>query len=106
MDDNLKMNEAIRKNESLKKIQSLLKKFNDTFDIEANIITDENGEEVTNGLRIKKLNGDGAAFMDDIFSTFFQIVKSASDEHELVYDAKKGLAIAHKKVVYEIEDLN
>ena len=102
--DNLKANESLRKTESLKKIHSLLKRFNETFTIEANIITDENGEEVTNGLHIKKLNNDGAEFMDDIFSTFSQIVKGASDEHELVYDEQKGLAIAHKKIVYEIEE--
>lgn len=90
-------------NEPLKKIQSLLKKFNTTFTIEANIIT-QDGEEVTNGLRIKSLNNDGVDFMDDIFDTFSKIVHSASDQHELVYDEQKGLALARKRITYEIED--
>lgn len=87
----------------LKKIQILIKRFNDTFEIEPNIVND-NGDDITNSLRIKKLNNDGVEFMNDIFSTFAQIVKSISPEHELVYDKMKGLALARRKVIYEIED--
>ena len=90
-------------NESLKKIQSLLKKFNSTFTIEANIV-EENGEEVTNGLRITALNNDGVEFMDEIFDVFARIVHASSDSHELVYDEQRGLALARKKITYEIED--
>lgn len=102
MDDHT--TDTLRKHESLKKIQSLIHKFNDTFEIEANIITDKNGENITNGLRLKKLNNDGVDFMDEIFSTFSQIVQNISSEHDIVYDEAKGLALAHKKVIYEIED--
>ena len=91
-------------NESIKKIQSLVKKFNDTFEIEANICEDENGETITDGLRIKGLNNDGVAFMNEIFDMFSTIVHASSDEYELVYDEQRGLAMAKKKITYEIED--
>jgi hypothetical protein len=89
--------------DALKKVNSLIKKFNTTFEIEANI-TEVDGEQITDGLRIKKLNDDGKEFMDELFETFAQIVHATSDDYELVYDINHGLALARKKITYEIED--
>lgn len=88
---------------AFKKVQILIKQFNETFDIEANIIKDEKtGEEITDGFKIKGLKNDGSAFLDEIFNTLVQMVRIASDDHELVYDAKRGFAIAKKITSYEL----
>jgi hypothetical protein len=44
--------------------------------------------------------------MDEMFDMFAAIIKNISDEHELVYDEDKGLAIAKKQVIinYVFED--
>lgn len=88
---------------AFKKVQSLIKQFNDTFEVEARIIkNEETGEEVTDGLRIKSLKNDGTEFLDEIFDTLVNMIHIASDNHELVYDREKGFAIAKKTVSYEI----
>jgi hypothetical protein len=51
---------------------------------------------------VKKLNDDGKEFMDELFETFAQIVHATSDDYELVYDINHGLALARKKITYEI----
>ncbi|MNN11069.1 hypothetical protein D3C81_1240100 [compost metagenome] len=92
-------------NETLKRINEFLKAFNKTFEIEANIITD-NEELIADGLKIKGLKGNGSDFVNITYDTFNSIVKSISEDHELIYDEKIGLAIAKKivKTNYEIEE--
>lgn len=97
------MNETTKLS-ALKKVQTLIKQFNSTFEIEANISIDDSGEQVTDGLKIKELKNDGSQFLDEIFDTLANMVHIASNEHELVYDKEKGFAIAKKKIVYELED--
>ena len=96
--------DTLKRDSALKKVQSLIKKFNSTFVIEANIEKNEEGEEVASGLRIKELKDNGSEFLDEIFDTLVDMVRIASDEHELVYDEKRGFAIARRKVTYEIEE--
>lgn len=99
------MNNSYLKESALRKVNTLIKQFNATFTIEANITTDENtGEQITNGLRIKELKNDGTEFVDEIFDTLASMVHIASDEHELVYDKDRGFAIAKKRISYVIED--
>lgn len=90
-------------NEALKKINTLMKKFNDTFEIEANIVSDENGEEVASGLKIANLKNDGNEYINELFSMFGSIIESVSKDHELIYMPDKGLVIA-KKVIREVMD--
>lgn len=86
-------------NDTLKKINLLLAKFNQTFDIEANIVDD-----TTDTLMIKGLKNDGKEFMSEMFDIFAKIVKqSSADDYELVYDIHYGLALAKKKIVVEYE---
>ena len=94
----------LNNNPTLKKVQLLVKQFNSTFNIEANIEKNETGEEVTSGLKIKELKNDGSEFLDEIFDTLANMVRIASKDHELVYDKKKGFAIAKKTISYVIED--
>jgi hypothetical protein len=86
-------------NETLKKLQVLIKLFNDTFELEPAV-----EGELVNALKLKSLKNDGEQFMDELFDVFSNIVKSCSNEYELIYTAEKGLAIAKKIVTYQIED--
>ncbi|AEO93654.1 gp395 [Bacillus phage G] len=92
-------------NETIKKINSLLKVFNDTFEIEAKLV-EEGGEQVAAGVKINGLKNDGTHFINDFHSTFNSIVQSLSDEHEVIYHEEKGLAVARKvvKTEYVIEE--
>lgn len=92
--------------ETLKRIHELLKKFNGTFQVSANITQNEMGEDIANGLKIDGLKSDGSEFMDEMFDMFAAIIQNVSDEHELVYDVDKGLVIAKKQVTvsYVFED--
>lgn len=87
----------IKENETLKKINDLLKSFNTTFDIKANLSV-ENGEVVADGLIIESLKNNGVEFVGSLHDTFNTIVQSISSEHEVIYDETKGLVIA-KKIV-------
>jgi hypothetical protein len=91
--------------ETLKRINALLKTFNGTFDIEADLVK-ENGETVAAGLKIKNVKNDGKQFIGVLHETFNSIVQSLSSEHEVIYNEDKGLVIAKKVVVtdYVIED--
>lgn len=91
--------------ETLKKINELLKSFNDTFKVDANIV-EEDHELVIDGLKITGLKNDGSNFVTSFHETFNTIVKSLSDEHEVIYNEDKGLVIAKKVVKTEflIED--
>jgi hypothetical protein len=84
--------------ETLKRINDLLKKFNSTFEVSANIIKAENGEEIANGIKINGMKSDGSEFIGDMFDMFTAIIETISDEYELVYDINKGLVIAKKQV--------
>lgn len=90
-------------NEVLKKINDLMKQFNNTFEIEANIVKDDNGEEVASGLKIKNIKNDGSEYINELFDMFGAIIGSVSDKHELIYMPDKGLVIA-KKVMREVLD--
>lgn len=99
------INHTYIRESAFKKVQNLVRSFNDTFEIEAHIVKDDNtGEEITDGLRIKALKNDGSEFLDEIFDTLINMVHIASDNHELIYDVNKGFAIAKKKISYEIID--
>lgn len=93
--------------DTLKTINNLLKSFNNTFEVSANIVS-ENDEQVADGLKIVGLKSDAdqtqfVSLMHDIFNT---IIRSISEEHELIYDEDHGLVIAKKivKTDYKIED--
>jgi hypothetical protein len=88
------------KMETIKKIGDLLKSFNSTFDLEAHIDEDDD-ELVASGLKIKKLKSNGYEFVGDLYETFNAIIKSVSEEHELIYDETRGLVIA-KKIVRQV----
>jgi hypothetical protein len=89
-----------QKTETIKKINKLLKKFNDTFDLEANIMKDDD-EFVASGLKIKNLKNNGTEFIGEMYDIFSTIIETLSDEHELIYDEFKGIVIA-KKVVKQV----
>lgn len=93
-------------NETLKRINDLLKVFNKTFETEANLVQ-EGDEMVAYGVKIKNLKNDGIEFIDAFHQTFNSIVRSISDEHEVIYDDEKGLVIARKiiKTEYVIDDI-
>lgn len=95
----------VRDNETLQKINSLLKAFNETFDVKANL-TKEGDEMVAVGLKIESLKNDGIQFVGTLHDTFNAIVQTISNDHEVIYDEEKGLAIARKvvKTDYVIED--
>lgn len=95
----------IKENETLQKINSLLKTFNETFDVKANL-TVEGNEIVAEGLKIESLKNDGIQFVGTLHDTFNTIVQAISNEHEVIYDEEKGLAIARKivKTDYVLED--
>ena len=95
-------NQELIKTAAFDKVKKLIQEFNNTFEIEPIIITNENGEEVTDDFKIKSLKNDGSIFLDEIFDTLLNMVHITSDEHELVYDVKKGFALAKKKISYEI----
>jgi len=94
--------QEIIKNSAFKKVKKLIDEFNNTFEIEPIIITNEEGEKVTDDFKIKSLKNDGSVFLDEIFDTLLNMVHITSDEHELVYDINKGFALAKKKISYEI----
>jgi hypothetical protein len=87
-------------NETLNKLNTLLKKFNNTFDLKANVIED-NGEDVANGFKIDKLKDDGSEFINELFDIVGSIVVSISNEHELIFNQEKGLVIAKKVVTVD-----
>lgn len=92
--------------ETIKKINEVLKKFNNTFELEAHI--DKDGEEmIASGLQIKNMKNNGHEFVGILYETFNAIIKSISSEHEMIYDEDKGLVIAKKviKTDYYIEDI-
>ena len=95
-------NQEIIKTAAFNKVKKLIQEFNNTFEIEPVIITNEEGEEVTDDFKIKSLKNDGSVFLDEIFDTLLNMVHITSDEHELVYDVNKGFALAKKKISYEI----
>jgi hypothetical protein len=86
--------------ETIKKINDLLKKFNETFDLEAHIEKDNN-ELVASGLKIKNIKNNGYDFVGELYDMFNTIVDSISNEHELIYDEEKGIVIA-KKVIRQV----
>ncbi len=86
--------------ETIKKISNLLKKFNETFDLEA-VIINEDGEMVASGLKIKSIKNDGNEFIGEMYHMFGAIVGSISQEHELIYDEEKGIVVA-KKVTKQV----
>lgn len=91
--------------ETLKRINFLLKSFNNTFDIEANLV-EEGNELIAYGLKISTLKNDGSDFINTFHETFNSIVQNLSDEHEVIYNEEKGLVIARKvvKTDFVIED--
>lgn len=93
-------------NETLKKINGLLKMFNGTFEIEANLVK-EGDETIAAGLKIEGLKNDGSSFISEFYETFNSIVQSISTEHEVIFDDEKGLVIARKVIEtkYIIDDL-
>lgn len=92
-------------NETLQKVNELLKTFNNTFNISANQIQEGN-EQIVDGLKIDNIKNDGSEFIGELFEVFNEIVKAASDTHEVVYNEEKGLVIAKKvvQVNYIIEE--
>lgn len=86
--------------ETLKRISTLLKKFNNSFVISTNV-TEENGEQIADGLKIDNVKNNGVEFMDDLFNMFNDIIKNVSNEHELIYNEEKGLVIAKKVVTID-----
>lgn len=94
-------------NETLKRINNLLKMFNNTFDIDANLVQDGD-ETIAAGLKIKNVKDDGSEFITSFHDTFNSIVQSMSDEHEVIYDEEHGLVVARKviKTAYVIDDLD
>ncbi len=89
-----------KKLETIKKISNLLKKFNETFDLEAHIEKDES-ELVASGLIIKSMKNNGYDFVGELYEMFNTIIDSISEEHELIYDEEKGIVIA-KKVIRQV----
>lgn len=92
-------------NETLKRINLLLKSFNDTFEVEAEI-TQEGDEIVASKLRIKNLKNDGHDFINVFYNTFNSIVQGLSDDHEVIYNEERGIVIAKRviKTDYIIDD--
>lgn len=91
--------------ETIKKVNELLKLFNKTFEIEASLVKD--GDEiVADGMKIKRVKNDGSEFIANFHDTFNTIIQSISNDHEVIYDNEKGLAVARKviKTEYIIED--
>jgi len=89
-------------NDTFKKVNEILKAFNDTFEIEANIVQD--GKDVfVEGFKIIdiKKDCDSTAFVNTFYDIFGNIISSISDEHEIIYDKEKGLVIA-KKITKQI----
>lgn len=95
MEDN-KMN-----NEAIKRINELLKEFNNTFELKARVIEEDEDESAVE-LTISGLKNNGANFIKIIYDIFNDIIKASSDEHELMYIEGKGLSIA-KKVIKKVE---
>ena len=91
-------------NETLKKINTLLKKFNNTFELSAGEVVQEGEDEVTTELQITGLKNDGSEFVAEMFELFTAITQSVSPEHELVYNEEKGLVIGKKVVDYVFEE--
>lgn len=98
-------------NEALKKIADLLKAFNDTFELKANVIDDDDQDQYVE-LKISQSKNNGAEFIRSLHETFNNIVQLASNDHEVIYHQGKGLVVAKKvvkkieKVDYEFEDFN
>lgn len=93
-------------NETLQRINELLKKFNSTFELQPTEIVQDGEENMTSGLEIHNMKNNGSEFINEMFNMFDAIIKSVSDEHELVYNEEKGLVIAKKVVTvdYIIEE--
>ena len=93
--------------ETIKIINQLLKSFNNTFEIEANL-SQENNEMVADKLIIKSVKNDGSNFISLFHNTFNTIVQSMSDEYEVIYHEEKGLVVAKKivKTEYIVDDLD
>jgi hypothetical protein len=92
-------------NETLKRINVLLKSFNSTFNIKAEVLQ-EKDELVADVPKIKSLKNDGSDFINTFHETFNSIVQNISEEHEVIYNEDRGLVIAKKvvKTDYVIEE--
>jgi hypothetical protein len=53
-------------NETLQKINSMVKVFNNTFEIKPKEVIDTNEEEMANGLEITNIKNDGTEFIDEM----------------------------------------
>lgn len=90
-------------NEAIKRVADLLKVFNDTFQLGAQVI--EDGEDTSVTLTIKGVKNNGADFIRLLHETFDNIVQVSSDEHEVIYHEEKGLIVG-KRVVKKIERID
>jgi hypothetical protein len=94
-------------NDTLQRVNSLLKSFNKSFNISADVQKEDDGTETVVGLKIDAVNDDGTEFMSDLFDLFAQIISASDSDYELVYNKDHGgLCIAKKKIAvdYEIQD--
>jgi hypothetical protein len=93
-------------NDTLQRVNSLLKSFNKSFNISADVQKEDDGTETVVGLKIDAVNDDGTEFMSDLFDMFAQIISASDEDYDLVYDKDRGLCIAKKKIAvdYEIQD--
>ena len=93
-------------NDTLQRINSLLKSFNKSFNISADVNKEDDGSETVTALRIDSVNDNGTEFMSDLFDIFAQLISVSDKDDELVYDKDRGLCIAKKKIAvdYEIQD--
>jgi hypothetical protein len=89
-------------NETLVKINDLLKKFNITFNVSANI-KEEDGEQIVNGFKIDNLKNDGSEFVNELFNILNLIILSVSEGYELIYNEEKGLVIAKEVIVRDYD---
>ncbi|MNJ90443.1 hypothetical protein D3C87_80400 [compost metagenome] len=88
--------------ETLQVINNLLKSFNNTFEIDANL-TQEDNEIIANSLKIKSLKDDGSNFINEFHETFNTLVNSLSEKHEVIYNEQYGLVIAKTVKVTKTE---
>lgn len=77
-------------------IKALIKAFNDSFELEPEIV-EVDGEEVVTSLKIKDVKGDCSEFVEQLFDMLGKVVEGSS-EYELIYDEDGKLDLA-KKVV-------
>lgn len=91
-------------NETLVKINELLKSLNSSFEFSAEDIKNDGDDDISNKVIIKSLKDDGSEFIECFFNMFSEIIKSLSDEYELVIHKEKGIVIAKKVTNYVFLD--